>query len=90
MDKSTREGQSSNTMGKWEGAISAAISALQDFRKAEMKRQAQLTDEANSIVEDAVISLKCRYEIPIFSSIISNYLLFNIVWMKFQFFTNQS
>jgi hypothetical protein len=44
--------------------MSAAVRASQDFRNAETKRQAQLTDEANPIVEEAMASLKRRYGIP--------------------------
>lgn len=67
MNKSTREGQ---TLDEWEEATSAAVRALQGFRDAETKRQAQLIDEADLIAEEAMISLKCRYEIPTFSGIV--------------------
>ena len=66
MSKNARESQ------QWEEASSATVTVLQDFRDAEMKRQTQLTNEANLIVEKAMASLKCRYEVLIFSHIISN------------------
>ena len=49
------------TVDKWEEAMSAAIKALQYFRDAEVKRQTWHTDEANSIVEEAMASLQHRY-----------------------------
>jgi hypothetical protein len=54
-------------LGKWEKAISAAVRASEGFRDAEIKRQAQLTDVANSLAEEAMVSLKHRYEISTFS-----------------------
>ena len=67
-------------------AMNAAVKALQGFKEAEMKCQAQLINEANSVAEEAMASLKCRYEIPtfIFSGNISNDLSFNAVWTQFQ------
>jgi hypothetical protein len=88
--KITREGWPRGHIDKWEEAISAAVRASQDFRDAEMKHQAQLINEANSIVEEAMTSLKCRYGIPTFSGIVSNHLSSNTVWMQFQSFTDQS
>jgi hypothetical protein len=82
--KNTRKGQ------QWEKAISAAVRALQDFRRAERKCQAQLINEANFIVKKAMRSLKYRYRLLISSSIVSNYLLYNVVWMQFLFFTDQT
>jgi len=57
-----------------EEATGAAISALLNFRAAEGMHKAQLTNQANSIVEKAMASLKYRYGIPTFSSIVSNHL----------------
>jgi hypothetical protein len=74
MNKSAREDWPRKGVDKWEEAISAAVRASQDFRDAETKHQAQLTNEANSIVEEAMASLKHRYGIPIFSGIVSNHL----------------
>lgn len=90
VNKSTRAGQPRQSLDKWEEAMQAAVRASQDFRDAEIKRQAQLTNEADLIVEEAMISLKYRYGIPTFSSIISNHLSSKIVWMQFRSFTNQS
>jgi hypothetical protein len=61
-NKSTIECQSKKT-GGWEEPTSAAVHAWQGFRNAEMKRQTQLIDEANLIVEEAMKSLKYRYGI---------------------------
>jgi hypothetical protein len=76
---------------KWAVAISVTVKALQDFREAEIKRQTQLIDEANSIAEKAMASLKSMYGIPafifIFSENISNHLSFNAVWTQFQALT---
>lgn len=60
----------SKSIVKWEEAMSAAVRASQGFRYAETMRQAQLISEANSVVEEAMGSLKCRYGIPMFSGII--------------------
>jgi len=64
MDKNT--GQPRETIEKWAEAVSAAVKASQDFREAETKRQTQLIGEANSIAEEAMASLKCRYGFPTF------------------------
>jgi hypothetical protein len=69
--------------------VYAAVSALDGFRHAEKKHQTQLIDEADLIVEKAMKSFKFRYRISIFSSIVFNCLLFNIVWMQFQLFVDQ-
>jgi hypothetical protein len=61
-------GMSRESTDKWKDAISAADKALDDFRLAETKRKYQLTDEANSIAEEAMTSLKKRYGILIFGS----------------------
>ncbi|KAN0115875.1 hypothetical protein V8E52_006415 [Russula decolorans] len=58
VNKSTREGQPRKSVEQWEEAMSAAVRVSQDFRDAETKRQTQLTDEADSIVEEAMASLK--------------------------------
>jgi hypothetical protein len=58
--------------------------ASQDFRDAEMKCQTQLNDEANSIVEEAMASLKRRYGIPTFSGIVSNHLSSNVAWRQYR------
>ena len=71
---------------KCEEAINAAVKAWQGFKDAEMKRQTQLTNEANSIVEEAMSALKCRYGISIFSC--GNISKFNKVLMQFQWLTN--
>jgi hypothetical protein len=90
VNKSTREGQPRKSVEQWEEAMSAAVRVSQDFRDAETKRQTQLTDEADSIVEEAMASLKRRYGIPTFSGIVSNHLSSNVVWMQFRSFTNRS
>ena len=46
---------------KWTPAISSAQKALTMFRDAETKRGAQLIDEANTTVEQAMETLKSRY-----------------------------
>jgi hypothetical protein len=78
MEKSSSEDQSRD---KWKEAISVTVKAWQDFREAEMKRQAQLIDEANSIAEKAMASLKSWYGISafIFCGNISNHLSFDAV-----------
>jgi hypothetical protein len=60
VNKSARESQPRKSVGKREEAMSAAVNASQDFR--ETKSQTQLTDsdEANSIVEEAMASLNRR------------------------------
>jgi len=58
--------------------MSSATIALDKFRDAEMKRQARLTDEANSIVHEAMVSLMHRYGFSAFCVIISNNILYNI------------
>jgi hypothetical protein len=77
------------SVDKWEEAMSAAITS-QEFRDAETKRQTQLTEEANSTVEEAMAYLKRRYGIPTFNGIISNRLSSNVAWMQFRSFTNRS
>jgi hypothetical protein len=62
VNKSAREGHPGKGVDKWEGVIGLAVMASQGFRDAETKRQTQLTDEANSIVEEAMGRLKCRYD----------------------------
>jgi hypothetical protein len=87
---STNGRQPKNSLGQWEEAICLAVRASEDFREAERKRQTQLTDEANSLVDQAMASLKLRYEIPTFSGITSNQLSSDdVVWMEFRF-TNQN
>ena len=87
--KNAREDQSRRSAKEEESekAINAAIKAWQGFKDAEMKRQTQLTNEANSTVEEAMAALKCRYGIPIFSC--GNISKFNEVLMQFQCLTNQ-
>jgi hypothetical protein len=83
---SANEHQPKKGLDQWEEAIHFAVRASKDFREAEKKRQTQLTDEANSLVDQAMGSLKQRYEIPTFSSIISNQgSSNNVVWMHSQF-----
>ena len=73
VNKSSGQGQ------QREEAISAAIRASQGFRDAETKRQTQLTDKANLIVEDAMASLKHRYGgFNIYSNIVSNHPSSNV------------
>ena len=72
--KKARKGQLKRNESGWEEAMCAAISALNGFRHAEKKRQTQLIDEADLIVEKAMTFLKCRYEISIFSNIMFNCL----------------
>jgi hypothetical protein len=43
--------------------MNAAVRASRDFRDAETKRQAQLTDEANPIVEEAMASLNSQAQV---------------------------
>lgn len=80
------------SVDKWAEAISSAIKASEGFREAETKRQSQLIDEANLILEEAMASLKRRYEIPIFSriNIMSNHLPSNVVLSQFQTLTERS
>lgn len=47
---------------KWVEALNAAVHASHEFRRADTKRQADLIDEANTIVEGAMKSLKCSVE----------------------------
>ena len=77
--KNAREGQPQKSVEEWEEAISAAVKAWQGFKDAEMKRQAQLTNEANLIVEGAMAALKCRYGISTFSC--GNISKSNVVWI---------
>ena len=79
ISNSARNSQLRKEVCGWEEATGAAVRAKRNFRDAEIKCQTQLTDKANSIAEKGIASLKYRYEIPTFSSIVSNYLLFNIV-----------
>ena len=90
--KSNGEDQPRACGDKWEEAINAAVKALQDFREAEMKRQSQLINDANSIVEEAMAFLKYRYGIPkyLFSGNIYNHLSSNVVWTQFRSLTNRS
>ena len=90
--KSNGEDQPRACADKWEEAINAAVKALQDFREAEMKRQSQLINDANSIVEEAMAFLKYRYGIPkyLFSGNIYNHLSSNVVWTQFRSLTNRS
>jgi len=76
--KNTRAGQLRKSLDKWEVAMSSATIALDKFRDAETKRQARLTDEANSIVQEAMAALMCRYGSSAFRVIISDNLLYNI------------
>jgi hypothetical protein len=76
--KSAKEGQPRKSLDKWEQAISSAVEASEKFRNAETKRQIQLTDEANAIVQEAMESFKCRYGSPMSSCITSNHLSCNI------------
>ena len=72
---SAKWGQLRESLGLWEEGIRLAVKAKEDFREAERKRQSQLTDEANSLVDQAMASLKLRYDIPTISGIISNHLM---------------
>ena len=80
------------SVDKWAEAISSAVKASEGFREAETKRQSQLIDEANLILEEAMASLKRRYEIPIFSriNIMYNHLPSNVVLSQFQTLTERS
>ena len=82
----TKEDWPKKSVEEWEKAISAAVKTWQGFKDAEIKRQAQLTDEANSIVEEAVAALKDRYGISTFSC--GNISNSNKVSIWFQFLTN--
>lgn len=72
VSRSANDRQPKKGLVQWEEAMHLAVRALEDFREAERQRQAQLTDDANSLVDQAMTSLKRRYEIPTFSGIISN------------------
>jgi hypothetical protein len=75
VSRSAKGGQLRESLGLWEEGIRLAVKAKEDFREAERKRQSQLTDKANSLVDQAMASLKLRYDIPTFSGIISNHLM---------------
>jgi hypothetical protein len=68
--KSVALGKPTRSPDKWEQAISSANEALEKFRDAEVKRQTQLIDEANALVQQAMESLRYRYGS---SRIASNY-----------------
>jgi hypothetical protein len=70
VNRGATEGQPGKGVDKWEEAMSAAVTVSQDFRDAETKRQTQFTDEANSIVEEAMAYLTHRYGIQTFSGIV--------------------
>jgi hypothetical protein len=90
VSRSANGRQPKKSLDQLEEAMCLAVRASEDFREAERKRQTQLTDEANSLVDQAMASLKLRYEIPTFSGIISNQLSSDdVVWMEFRF-TNQN
>jgi hypothetical protein len=71
----TKEGQPRKN---WEQAINFAVEALRKFRNAEMQRQNQLIDEANTTVLQAMDSLKLRYDSSTSSHTTSNHLSCNI------------
>ena len=58
---SAKEGKPRPSLDKWERAIGSARQALEMFRDAETKRQVQLINEANAIVQKAMESLKYRH-----------------------------
>jgi hypothetical protein len=60
VNRGAREGQPGKDVDKWEEAMSTAVTVSQDLRDAETKRQTQFTDEADSIVEEAMAYLKHR------------------------------
>jgi len=78
VNKNAGEGQPRKSLDKWEEAMSSAARASQEFRDAETKRETRLTNEANSIVQEAMASLKRRYGFSTFSGIVSNHLSCNI------------
>jgi hypothetical protein len=90
VNQSAIGGRPRKNVDKWAEAMSAAVRASEEFRDAETKHQTRLIDEANSIVEEAMASLKCRYGIPTFSNIVSNHLSSNVAWMQFRSFTDRS
>ena len=90
MNKSAKEGRPRKSVDKWEEAMNVATKASGEFREAEMKRQTQLINEANIILEEAMASLKRRYVIPTLSGIVSDHLSSNVVWMQFQPLTERS
>ena len=63
VNESTSEGQPRRSVDKWQQALSAAAKAAQGFGEAEVKRQAGHFDEANSMVDGAMVNLKERYGI---------------------------
>ena len=67
VNKSAKEGRPRKSVDKWEEAMNVATKASGEFREAEMKRQTQLINEANIIVEEAMASLKHRHVIPTLS-----------------------
>ena len=64
VDESISKGQPRRSLDKWQQALSAAAKAVQDFGEAEVKRQAGHIDKANSMVDEAMVHLKERYQIP--------------------------
>jgi hypothetical protein len=75
VSRSAKGGQLRESLCLWEEGIRLAVKAKEDFREAERKRQSQLTDKANSLVDQAMASLKLRYDISTISGIISNHLM---------------
>ena len=64
VNASTCGGQPRKSLDKWQQALSAAAKAAQDFGEAEVKRQAGHIDEADKMVDGAMVQLKERYWIP--------------------------
>ena len=58
VEGTANEGQLRPSSDKWTEAIGSAQRALEKFREADTKRRAQLIDEANAFVEQAMELLK--------------------------------
>jgi hypothetical protein len=78
INNSAKEGKPRQSLDKWDRAISSAHKALEKFRDAEKKRQIQLIDDANAIVQEAVESLKSRYGSLTSSRVASDHLSYVI------------
>jgi hypothetical protein len=75
---SAKEGKPRQSLDKWDWAISSAHKVLEKFRDAEKKRQNQLIDDANAIVQEAMASLKGRYDSLTSSRVASDHLSYII------------
>jgi hypothetical protein len=62
-----KEGKPRKSTGEWERALALAGDALENFRNTEIKRQNQLYNDANVLVQDAMALLKSRYDPSMFN-----------------------